>query len=280
MGNYRHKILVERAMKRLDERTPMDQRTDSRFVQKPTTKAPDMIQKKAMTAVYALAHGDFDERKNLVEKALEGYNYDDIAEVDGADGKRILVKNLGFCELAEDGFVNDLAIIGRFKTAVADKIAAVNDEYSNIGEYIKTYFDKYAKVDKEYGDVFGNLTISFIPKKIDVNLSTKEGQLEGLKIYDKVVSELKAHVVALTLEVEKFADQWDNAYRRTWGKDESIAYADLPWAEKTQTTVNEGTDSPKLFGNKKRLNEAIDRMFEDAVEIGANLKTEEEMMSK
>ena len=62
--------------------------------------------------------------------------------------------------------------------------------------------------------------------------------------------------------------------------DESIAYADLPWAEKTQTTVNEGKDSEKLFGNKKRLNEAIDRMFENAVEIGANLKTEEEMMSK
>jgi hypothetical protein len=63
-------------------------------------------------------------------------------------------------------------------------------------------------------------------------------------------------------------------------QNESIAYADLPWAEKTQTTVNEGKDSEKLFGNKKRLNEAIDRMFEDAVEIGANLKTEEEMMSK
>lgn len=280
MVNYRHKLLAERAIKRLDERTPMDARTSSRFVQKPTTKAPDLIQTKAVAAVDAVAHGDFYARKRIVEKALEGYNYDDIAEVDGADGKRVLVKNLGYCELAEDGFVNDLAIIGRFKTAVANKIAAVNDEYSRTGEYIDTYFDKSAKVDKEYGDVFGNLTISFLPKKIDVNLSTKEGQLEGLKIYDKIVSELKAHVVALTLEVEKFADQWDNAYRRTWAKDESIAYADLPWAEKTQTTVNEGKDSQKLFGNKKRLNEAIDRLFEDAVEIGTNLKTEEEMMSK
>lgn len=279
MVNYRHKLLAERAIKRLDERTPMDARTDDRFTQKPTTQAPDMIRKKAVTAVNAV-NGDSDERIKIVQKALEGYNYDDIAEVDGADGKRVLVKNLGYCELAEDGFVNDLAIIGRFKTAVANKIAAVNDEYTRTGEYIYTYFDKYAKVDKEYGDVFGNLTISFLPKKIDVNLSTKEGQLEGLKIYDKIVSELKAHVVALTLEVEKFADNWDNAYRRTWAKDESIAYADLPWAEKTQTTVNEGKDSQKLFGNKKRLNEAIDRLFEDAVEIGANLKTEEEMMSK
>lgn len=278
MGNYRHKILVERAMKRLDERTPMDARTDSRFVQKPTTKAPDMIQKKARTAVFALDRGDFEyERNAIVEKALAGYNYDDLEK---ADDNRVIVKNLGFCEVAEDGFVNDLAIIGRFKTALANKIGAVNDKFLHKGEYIDTYFDKYAKVDKEYGDVFGNLTITFIPKKIDLDLSTKEGQLEGLKIYDQIMSELKTRIEALCLEVEKFADQWDNAYRRTWGKDESIAYADLPWAEKTQTTVNEGTDSPKLFGNKKRLNEAIDRMFEDAVEIGANLKTEEEMMSK
>lgn len=279
MGNYRHKILVERAMKRLDERTPMDARTDSRFVQKPTTQAPDMIRKKAVTAVNAV-NGDSDDRIKIVQKALEGYSYDDIAESDGAGGKRVVVKNLSYTEVAEDGFINDLAIIGRFKTALANKIGAVNDKLYQKDYYINTYFDKSPKVDKEYGDVFGNLTVIFISRKVDVNLSMKEGQLEGLKIYDKIVSELKAHVVALTLEVEKFADQWDNAYRRTWGKDESIAYADLPWAEKTQTTVNEGTDSPKLFGNKKRLNEAIDRMFEDAVEIGANLKTEEEMMSK
>lgn len=279
MGNYRHKILVERAMKRLDERTPMDARTDSRFVQKPTTQAPDMIRKKAVTAVNAV-NGDSDDRIKIVQKALEGYSYDDIVETDGAGGKRVVVKNLSYTEVAEDGFINDLAIIGRFKTVVSNKIAAVNDKFYQKAYYINTYFDKSVKVDKEYGDVFGNLTISFISRKVDVNLSTKEGQLEGLKIYDQIVSELKSHVEALCLEVEKFADQWDNAYRRTWGKDESIAYADLPWAEKTQTTVNEGTDSPKLFGNKKRLNEAIDRMFEDAVEIGANLKTEEEMMSK
>ena len=280
MGNYRHKLLVERAMKRLDERTPMDARTDSRFTQKPTTKAPDMIQKKAMTAVYAVNNGDPEERIKIVQKALEGYSYDDIAESDGAGGKRVIVKNLSYTEVAEDGFINDLAIIGRFKTALSNKIGAVNDKLHQKDYYINTYFDKSPKVDKEYGDVFGDLTVIFISRKVDVNLSTKEGQLEGLKIYDQIVSELKSHVETLCLEVEKFTDQWDNAYRRTWGKDESIAYADLPWAEKTQTTVNEGTDSPKLFGNKKRLNEAIDRMFEDAVEIGANLKTEEEMMSK
>lgn len=280
MGNYRHKLLVERAMKRLDERTPMDARTDSRFVQKPTTKAPDMIQKKAVTAVYAVNNGDPDVRIKIVQKALEGYSYDDIAESDGAGGKRVIVKNLSYAEVAEDGFINDLAIIGRFKTALSNKIGAVNDKLHQKDYYINTHFDKSPKVDKEYGDVFGDLTVIFISRKVDVNLSTKEGQLEGLKIYDQIVSELKSHVETLCLEVEKFADQWDNAYRRTWGKDESIAYADLPWAEKTQTTVNEGTDSPKLFGNKKRLNEAIDRMFEDAVEIGANLKTEEEMMSK
>ena len=280
MGNYRHKILVERAMKRLDERTPMDARIDSRFTQKATTKAPDMIRKKAVTAVYAVNNGDPDERIKIVQKALEGYSYDDIVESDGAGGKRVVVKNLSYTEVAEDGFINDLAIIGRFKTALSNKIGAVNDKLHQKDYYINTYFDKSPKLDKEYGDVFGNLTVIFISRKVDVNLSTKEGQLEGLKIYDQIVSELKSHVETLCLEVEKFADQWDNAYRRTWGKDESIAYADLPWAEKTQTTVNEGTDSPKLFGNKKRLNEAIDRMFEDAVEIGANLKTEEEMMSK
>lgn len=280
MGNYRHKILVERAMKRLDERTPMDARIDDRFRQKPTTKAPDEIRQKAVTAVYAVNNGDAEERIKIVQKALKAYNYDDIAEVDGAGGKRILVKNFGYAEAAEDGFINDLAIIGRFKTVLANKIGEVNDKLSQKDFYIHTYFDKSVKLDKEYGDIFGNLTISFISRKVDTNLSTKEGQLEGLKIYNQIVSELRSHVEALTLEVEKITDQWDNAYRRTWGKDESIAYADLPWAEKTQTTVNEGKDSEKLFGNKKRLNEAIDRMFEDAVEIGANLKTEEEMMSK
>jgi len=279
MGNYRHKLLVERAMKRLDERTPMDARTDSRFVQKATTKAPDMIRKKAVTAVYAVDNADFDMRKEIVEKALAEYNYDDIVEDDGAE-KRVLVKNLGYGEVAEDGFVNDLTILGRFKTALTKKIEAVNDKLYHKDFYINTHFDKYPKVDKEYGDIFGDLTVIFISRKTNINYSTKEGQLEGVKVYNDIVSELKKHLETLTLEVEKFTDQWDNAYRRTWGKNESIAYADLPWAEKTQTTVNEGTDSPKLFGNKKRLNEAIDRMFEDAVEIGANLKTEEEMMSK
>lgn len=279
MGNYRHKLLVERAMKRLDERTPMDARTDSRFVQKATTKAPDMIRKKAVTAVYAVDNANFDMRKWIVEKALVGYNYDGIVEDDGAE-KRVLVKNLGYGEVAEDGFVNDLTILGRFKTALTKKIEALNDKLYNKDFYINTHFDEYPKVDEEYGDIFGDLTVIFISRKTNINYSTKEGQLEGVKVYNDIVSELKKHLETLTLEVEKFTDQWDNAYRRTWGKNESIAYDDLPWAEKTQTTVNEGTDSPKLFGNKKRLNEAIDRMFEDAVEIGANLKTEEEMMSK
>lgn len=277
MGNYRHKLLVERAMKRLDERTPMGARTDDRFRQKSTSKAPSMIRQKALTAEFAVNQADFEERKKIVEKALAGYNYDDIVE---EKGKLIKVKNLGYCEVAEDGFVNNPDITARFKTKLVDKIGAVNDRLYQKSYYINTSFDKYPKIDREYGDIFGDLTISFISRKIDVNRNTQEGQLEGLKVYNQIVSEIRSHLKALILEVEKFTDQWDNAYRRTWAKDESIAYADLPWAEKTQTTVNEGKESEKLFGNKKRLNEAIDRMFEDAVEIGANLKTEEEMMSK
>ena len=277
MGNYRHKLLVERAMKRLDERTPMGARTDDRFRQKPTTKAPSMIRQKALTAEFAVNQADFEERKTIVEKALAGYNYDVIVE---EKGKIIKVKNLGYAEVAEDGFVNNPDITARFKTKLVDKIEAVNDKLYQKSYYINTSFDKYPKIDREHGDIFGDLTITFISRKVDVNRSTQEGQLEGLKVYNQIIGEIRSHLEALILEVEKFTDQWDNAYRRTWAKDESIAYADLPWAEKTQTTVNEGKDSEKLFGNKKRLNEAIDRMFEDAVEIGANLKTEEEVMSK
>lgn len=277
MGNYRHKLLVERAMKRLDERTPMGARTDDRFRQKPTTKAPSMIRQKALTAEFAVNQADFEERKTIVEKALAGYNYDVIVE---EKGKLVKVKNLGYAEVAEDGFVNNPDITARFKTKLVDKIEAVNDKLYQKSYYINTSFDKYPKIDREHGDIFGDLTITFISRKVDVNRSTQEGQLEGLKVYNQIIGEIRSHLEALILEVEKFTDQWDNAYRRTWAKDESIAYADLPWAEKTQTTVNEGKDSEKLFGNKKRLNEAIDRMFEDAVEIGANLKTEEEVMSK
>ena len=277
MGNYRHKLLVERAMKRLDERTPMGARTPDRFTQKSTTKVPEEIRKKAATASYAVDHSDPEERIKIVQAALKAYNYDDIKET---SDKRIVVKNLGFGEVAEDGFVNDPTITAKFKTALTNKIGAVNDKLHHRDYYINTYFDKYPKIDREYGDIFGEMTVIFISRDTKVNTGSKEGQLEGVKVYNQIVSEIKSHLEMLTLEVEKFTDQWDKAYKNTWAKGESIAYADLPWAEKTQTTVNEGKDSEKLFGNKKRLNEAIDRMFEDAVEIGANLKTEEEMMSK
>lgn len=45
---------------------------------------------------------------------------------------------------------------------------------------------------------------------------------------------------------------------------ESIAYADLPWAEKQQNTLNE-QKMQKLFPSK-RLDEAMERLFEDAPE--------------
>lgn len=272
------KELLESLGMRIDERTSMDARTEDRFTQKPTTNAPDMIQKKATTAVYAVNNGDPEERIKIVQKALEGYSYDDIVESDGAGGKRVVVKNLSYTEVAEDGFINDLAIIGRFKTALSNKIGAVNDKLHQKDYYINTYFDKSPKLDREYGDVFGNLTVIFISRKVDVNLSTKEGQLEGLKIYDQIVSELRAHVVALTLEVEKFADQWDNAYRRTWGKNESIPYADLPWAEKQQNTITE-QKMQKLFP-EGRLSDAMERLFEGASCIGTGYKYEEDYLKK
>lgn len=277
MVNYRHKLLAERAIKRLDERTPMDARTDDRFTQKPTTQAPDQIRKKAVIAVYAVDHADMDERKALVTKALEPYTYESIVET---DGKKIEVRNLVYGEVAEDGFINDDAIVAKFKEVLVNKIRQVDDKIYMRDYYINSYFDKYPRVYDVDGSIRGDLTVSFISRDVDANTNKKEGQLKALSIYNQIVRELRSHVETLRHEVEKFADQWDNAYRRTWAKDESIAYADLPWAEKTQTTVNEGKDSQKLFGNKKRLNEAIDRLFEDAVEIGANLKTEEEMMSK
>lgn len=277
MVNYRQKLLAERAIKRLDERTPMDARTDDRFTQKPTTQAPDQIRKKAVIAVYAVDHADMDERKALVTKALEPYTYESIVET---DGKKIEVRNLVYGEVAEDGFINDDAIVAKFKKLLVDKIRQVDDKIYMRDYYINSYFDKYPSVYDVDGSIRGDLTVSFISRDVDANTNKKEGQLKALSIYNQIVRELRSHVETLRHEVEKFADQWDNAYRRTWAKDESIAYADLPWAEKTQTTVNEGKDSQKLFGNKKRLNEAIDRLFEDAVEIGANLKTEEEMMSK
>lgn len=277
MVNYRQKLLAERAIKRLDERTPMDARTDDRFTQKPMTQAPDQIRKKAVIAVYAVDHADMDERKALVTKALEPYTYESIVET---DGKKIEVRNLVYGEVAEDGFINDDAIVAKFKNALVNKIRQVDDEMYMREYYINSYFDKYPRVYDVDGSIRGDLTVSFISRDVDANTNKKEGQLKALSIYNQIVRELRSHVETLRHEVEKFADQWDNAYRRTWAKDESIAYADLPWAEKTQTTVNEGKDSQKLFGNKKRLNEAIDRLFEDAVEIGANLKTEEEMMSK
>ena len=272
-----HKILVERAMQRLDERTPMDARTDSRFTQKPTTKVPDMIQNKAVTAVYAVDKYDHNMRKEIVKKALDGYRYEYITV---PDEEHVLVRNLVYCELPRDGIVNDKTIFSRFKRALIKKIKEFNNSPNRVGYYVISYFEEFTNEDMGYSDISAYLTIIFRPRKTGIDPATKEGQLEGLKVYNQIVSELKSHIEGLTTVVGEFADEWDKAYRRTWSKDESIAYADLPWADKTHTTVNEGIDSQKLFGNNKRLNEAIDRMFEDAVEIGANLTTEEEMMSK
>lgn len=55
---------------------------------------------------------------------------------------------------------------------------------------------------------------------------------------------------------------------------ESIAYADLPWAEKQQNTVNEAK-MQKLFPSK-RLDEAMERLFEDAPEKREPAKFEED----
>jgi hypothetical protein len=57
-------------------------------------------------------------------------------------------------------------------------------------------------------------------------------------------------------------------------RNESIAYADLPWAEKQQNTVNE-QKMQKLFPSK-RLDEAMERLFEDAPEKREPVKFEED----
>lgn len=57
-------------------------------------------------------------------------------------------------------------------------------------------------------------------------------------------------------------------------KSESIAYADLPWAEKQQNTLNEAK-MQKLFPTK-RLDEAMERLFEDAPEKREPAKFEED----
>jgi hypothetical protein len=57
-------------------------------------------------------------------------------------------------------------------------------------------------------------------------------------------------------------------------RNESIAYADLPWAEKQQNTLNE-QKMQKLFPSK-RLDEAMERLFEDAPEKREPEKFEED----
>ena len=58
---------------------------------------------------------------------------------------------------------------------------------------------------------------------------------------------------------------------------ESIAYADLPWAEKQQNTVNEAK-MEKLFPSE-RLDEAMERLFEDAPEKREPAKFEEDFLN-
>lgn len=64
----------------------------------------------------------------------------------------------------------------------------------------------------------------------------------------------------------------EKSYEGACGKNESIAYADLPWADK-QTTIAESNGN--LF-KSRRLNEAMERIFEDATEAGAKQKYEED----
>lgn len=59
-------------------------------------------------------------------------------------------------------------------------------------------------------------------------------------------------------------------------RNESIAYADLPWAEKQQNTVNE-EKMQKLFPSN-RLDEAMERLFEDAPEKREPAKFEEDYL--
>lgn len=61
-------------------------------------------------------------------------------------------------------------------------------------------------------------------------------------------------------------------------KNESIPYADLPWAEKQQNTITE-QKMQKLFPDG-RLSDAMDRLFEGASCIGTGYKYEEDYLKK
>lgn len=61
-------------------------------------------------------------------------------------------------------------------------------------------------------------------------------------------------------------------------QNESIAYADLPWAEKQQNTLSE-QKMEKLFPTK-RLDATIERLFESASEVNAKQQYEEDFLKK
>ena len=250
------KGILEAAGMRIEERTALADRTPERFRVPSLSNVRDKIKYKARSFRDLLTIGRPDQKMDIALSAIER------AKLSGTVTQDFSIC-LRFEKLSDDGLVNSQDI----KNKLISRLDETLDSYKD-RQYYKLTFKRIIDRGKEIFGIFGLDIKKFDPKELDLDDS------KALALRTKIIIELSFDLEYYADAARKIISKWDRAYQRTWGRNESIAYYDLPWADK-QTTIAESKGN--LF-KTRRLNEAMERIFEDAAEAGAKQKFEEDFM--
>lgn len=253
------KEILESAGMRIDERTPLADRTPERYNVPPLTSAPDKIKEIANEFRIVLSGSvPLHKKKKILLSAAEKGNFPAIGMETG--NVVIIFDRKSSYDVFKKSQIGD-KLMGQIEHSLPPWI----DRFDH--GFYKLYYLPYQGLE---GKIAGGFSILF--KKFDSEEIEKMDDYDILALKKRCVEDLIEDFGYYVKKTKEIIAKWEKSYQRAWVKSESIAYADLPWADK-QTTIAESNGN--LF-KSRRLNEAMDRIFEDATEAGAKQKYEED----
>lgn len=255
------KEILESAGMRIDERTPLENRTRGRFTMPKLSHAKKMITRllnyialvvedQSLLGLTKICKSAFSKLPVTLSSQPKKVviQYDLLGDSDICNNRTIMEKLLNYItsKVKIDSSTRKIDMIELNNTGIS---------YNGVSRLYMIFEATCKAPSAEFLKEYDDMT-----------------DYEVIKIGTKWKEWLKSVIEEEVSQVKKITDAWKNSYDRAWGKNESIAYADLPWADK-QTTI--AGSNGNLF-KSRRLNEAMDRIFEDATEAGAKQKYEED----
>lgn len=279
------KELLESVGMRIDERTSISDRNGDRFSTKPISSATRKIKQRAVD-FYSLMTGQKGFCPEIDGKIYYGgsqeggldfahglkFSYEDASF--SREGNTLTLEGLEFAVLSDKGIVNNPEILRKFESSVR-KLGYDRSQKSFLGGWVELYIETL-RVDKSDLSVWTDVRIKF--PVLDKDSIDYTDSVKILSERSSLLKDVQAYLDSILDKIQDLANKWDKSYERTWGKNESIPYADLPWAEKQQNTITE-QKMQKLFPDG-RLSDAMERLFEGASCIGTGYKYEEDYLKK